>query len=72
MAGRHPIELSSHLQFKGEEMPTQPTGPPTRVCPTCPECASKDTVSTVKSFRGSYCLCHKCGHAWHQDSAEEA
>jgi hypothetical protein len=48
-------------------MPTQPSGPPPHVCQTCPECASSDTASTVMSHRGWYCICHNCGHAWHED-----
>ena len=46
-------------------MPVRKRPPSSRV--VCPACRSVKVVPTIKSARGSYYRCNKCGHVWHRD-----
>jgi hypothetical protein len=39
-------------------------------CVQCPNCGSSITKATIRSKRGMYCICQRCGHLWHEDQPD--
>jgi DNA-directed RNA polymerase subunit M/transcription elongation factor TFIIS len=39
---------------------------------TCPKCHGHAVQATLKTDFGSYYLCDRCGHLWHQDEFPKA